>query len=443
MPCAVASCLVDDPTVATEPCNSCGKPTHHMCSNYVHESELNERWCSIQCVLNLRPDIGDMIIRGLSQGSSSAVSSSAAGPGSMEHILKTMTPRVERDTAKESLKAFVKTYKSKGKAKKLPTGGKPLPNTPMKRKSVLADLRKSYIGKILEISGEVTGTKDDKIMYKFHVTELNRRKLKGSSKMEPVLNLICENNPAMIMQEVPLASLKARLDLAPFDERRILTFEVDDGMLEALIEEKKKKRKKHVPREERIAASTPIPEVPDDTSEIPEENHEYSDEEEDMDESIVGVNTLLDVLESTRVGLYSNDIEPQIKVVQDDTAHANKIDLDNMQWTRCDFSDVKDDPLAFNSQTKVTSEALCARESPLSIFLLLAPHSLWEHVARCSEMKRRVLLKKMSSTEGRKDMKYIRSLYEATSDGYQRCRDYNVKSKGFDKFGQVHSSKNV
>ena len=151
MPCAVASCLVDDPTVATEPCNSCGKPTHHMCSNYVHESELNERWCSIQCVLNLRPDIGDMIIRGLSQGSSSAVSSSAAGPGSMEHILKTMTPRVERDTAKESLKAFVKTYKSKGKAKKLPTGGKPLPNTPMKRKSVLADLRKSYIGKILAV----------------------------------------------------------------------------------------------------------------------------------------------------------------------------------------------------------------------------------------------------------------------------------------------------
>ena len=95
-----------------------------------------------------------------------------------------------------------------------------------------------------------------------------------------------------------------------------------------------------------------------------------------MDESIVGVNTLLDVLESTRVGLYSNDIEPQIKVVQDDTAHANKIDLDNMQWTRCDYSDVKDDPLAFNRQTKVTSEALCARENPLSIFLLFATTKL-------------------------------------------------------------------
>ena len=60
-------------------------------------------------------------------------------------------------------------------------------------------------------------------MYKFHVTELNQRKLKGSSKMEPVLNLTCD----MIMHEVPLASMKARLDLAPFDERRILTFDVD------------------------------------------------------------------------------------------------------------------------------------------------------------------------------------------------------------------------
>jgi len=173
-------------------------------------------------------------------------------------------------------------------------------------------------------------------------------------------------------------------------------------MLETLIKEKKKKRKK-------VAASTPIPEVPDNTSEIPEEYHEYSDEEEDMDESIMGVNTLLDVLDSTRVGLYSNDIEPPMKVVRDDTAHANKIDLDNMQWTRCDFSDVKDDPLALNRQTKASSEALGARQNPLSIFLLLAPHSLWEHVARCSEMKRRVLLKKMSSKEGRKDMKYMNS----------------------------------
>ncbi len=37
---------------------------------------------------------------------------------------------------------------------------------------------------------------------------------------------------------------------------------------------------------------------------------------------------------------------------------------------------------------------------------------------------------------------YIRSLYEDTSDGYQRCRDYNVISKGFDKLGQVHGARN-
>ena len=128
-----------------------------------------------------------------------------------------------------------------------------------------------------------------------------------------------------------------------------------------------------------------------------------------MDECIMGVNTLLDAIDSTRVGLYSTDIEPPMKVVYDDTAHANTIDLDNLQWTRCDFSDVKDDPLAYNSQTKASSETLCARESPLSIFLLLAPHSLWEHVARCSEMKRRMLLKKMSTNEGRKDLKYMNS----------------------------------
>ena len=91
-----------------------------MCSNYVHESDLNERWCSLQCLLTARTDIGDKLIRDLNIGSTSAV-------GNMGHILQTLNPRVERNAEKDVLKEFVKVAKptnASKKGKKRPYVGK-------------------------------------------------------------------------------------------------------------------------------------------------------------------------------------------------------------------------------------------------------------------------------------------------------------------------------
>ena len=54
MPCAVKKCqIADDPTIWTDPCSTCAKPTHHICANTVHEDEdISLRFCSLACMLN-------------------------------------------------------------------------------------------------------------------------------------------------------------------------------------------------------------------------------------------------------------------------------------------------------------------------------------------------------------------------------------------------------
>ena len=52
--CAVKNCQIgDDPTIWTDPCSTCAKPTHHICANTVHEDEdISLRFCSLACMLN-------------------------------------------------------------------------------------------------------------------------------------------------------------------------------------------------------------------------------------------------------------------------------------------------------------------------------------------------------------------------------------------------------
>ena len=56
MPCAVKDCLfADDPNIWTDPCTTCGKPTHHLCANSVHADEdISQRFCSLACMLNAK-----------------------------------------------------------------------------------------------------------------------------------------------------------------------------------------------------------------------------------------------------------------------------------------------------------------------------------------------------------------------------------------------------
>ena len=129
MSCAVSTCFVEDPTVVIDPCSHCGKPTHHMCSNSVHESELHERWCSLQCVL-----------------AGTAGTSVTTDLRAYVKIAKTK-PKTKGKAS------------NKGKAKKVEA----TTDSTKTRKYVLSDLRKAYVGKVVAFSGkEVTGSIDDK-----------------------------------------------------------------------------------------------------------------------------------------------------------------------------------------------------------------------------------------------------------------------------------------
>ena len=234
--------------------------------------------------------------------------------------------------------------------------------------------------------------------------------MNGSSKLEPVVTLICENNSAMTMDEVPLESLKAQLDVAPFDERRILTFEIGDAVVEEMIEAKKNKRRKlpfdNIDVETEDQARPSI-------SQTQQEVHEYSDEEEDIDDSYNGAITMLDAIAGARRGLDSHaaDNEPTSPFNNDVIEDPVDVDIDltRIQWTRCDFNDVEDDPLAFNNQTKATPETLTASECPLSMFLHMVPHFVWDHIASCTEEKRLALVSRQSQDMARKDHKYMKT----------------------------------
>jgi hypothetical protein len=287
--------------------------------------------------------------------------------------------------------------KVKGAKTKKPKNSNSTPNQKpkQKRKGPLQDLRARYIGKKLELSGlEVTGNPADSTLYKFYVSEVNRRKL-GGDKLIPVLNFICETNPKVSMSDVPLDIFKDRLDAAQVDKSRIMTQPISDEAVAALITAKRNKRRKLVM--DNCVESVDM----DDT--LPDPTHQYSDEEED-ELPIHGFSMLDSIIESRR-GLDVEDAEPIS--IHGKIDEESEVNLDELHWTRCDYNDIPaDDSDAYSQTTRPTREALDASSTPLSLLLLLLPHSFWENVSRFSEAKRQSIIMKLSDTN-RHDLKYL------------------------------------
>ena len=211
--------------------------------------------------------------------------------------------------------------------------------------------------------------------------------------------------------------MKEKVDLASFDESRILSFECGEGALEEMIQAKKNKRRKLIPdcAKDNEKQSEQSGDKEPRSGEIPQssDHYEYSDEDEDINDSYNGAVTFLDSVDAGRRGLdsHEDDNEPcsiRSNEVIEETV-APDVDLTSLAWTRCDFNDVEDDALAFNNQTKPCHETVLASESPLTMFMLMVPHVLWEHIAKCSEMKRVALIHQNSFYNNRNDMKYMKT----------------------------------
>ena len=112
---------------------------------------------------------------------------------------------------------------------------------------VLTDLRAAYVGKVLYLtSREITDKSvDDSMVYKSHVTEVNRRKFGGKTMIQCV-SMVRETNPLLSIQDAPLEKFKLRLDSAQFDERRLLNLEITAEKADRLIQSKRRTKRRTV-----------------------------------------------------------------------------------------------------------------------------------------------------------------------------------------------------
>ena len=136
----------------------------------------------------------------------------------------------------------------------------------------------------------------------------------------------------------------------------------------------------------------------------------YSDDEVD------GIATnffgILDSVAESRRGLNVDDAEPASSEEIPELPGMDK-NVEEIRWTRADFNDVpNDDPDAFAQTTRPSSEGIAACLTPLSLLMFFVPHGLWEHIARCSEMKRVALVANIETT-GRRDLKYMMTPVQA------------------------------
>ena len=266
----------------------------------------------------------------------------------------------------------------------------------------------------------------DNLIYKFHVTDVNRRKLGGSTNLTPVVALTCITNPLLSMVDIPLGMLKGWLDIAPFDDQRVLYQEIPQEELERMLAVKKSKRRKLV-----VDTSESTVHLGDDDADVvigdvigdvvgdgadavADYRYEYSDEEED-DMPTTGF-TMIDSIIEARRAFDVEDAEPlNVKPIPEPPEADDKT-VEETQWTRCVHDDVPfDDPEGFTQATRPSQATFDHSSSPLTLFLHLMPHSFWEHIARCSDKKRRALLDHSDGedsptvgTPRRNDQKYMR-----------------------------------
>ena len=365
--CAVANCAFgDDPDLATTPCSRCGEATHHMCANTIHQDEdISKRFCSLSCLLESQDDPTELPFSQM--------------PLSLD-VPCSLNPRSSLDpTQVQSVATYVKVKKiSKRRNKQL----KPRVASTPKRVSAVSILRQSYVGKVLILKGnEIDDHLNDTCSYKFHVTEINRRKL-GGTQMVSCVSMTCETNPLLSIENAPLDNFIERLDAASFDDRKLLQMEFTADQAEELIKNKTRKRRRidfsgtvstvepDNVEETKCVGSTGVSEQVEANS-----TYTYSDDEEDSDLPIHGF-TILDSIVESRRGLDVEDAEPirQASVIPE-PPEAN-MTLEQTQWTRCDFVDVQDDPKAFTQSTRASGEALKSSSSPISLFIFMLPHSL-------------------------------------------------------------------
>ena len=144
-------------------------------------------------------------------------------------------------------------------------------------------------------------TIDQSMVFKFHVTEANRRKF-GGDKLIQCVSMVCETNPLLSIQDASLDKFKDRLDASQFDERRVLQLEITAEKADELIEQKRRQRRRTA-FDEHVRSEEPEEETKEALIE-PEPEHVYSDvEETDEPTQAFAAMSLLDSIVESRRGL--------------------------------------------------------------------------------------------------------------------------------------------
>ena len=90
--------------------------------------------------------------------------------------------------------------------------------------------------------------------------------------------------------------------------------------------------------------------------------------------------------------------------------------LDSMRWSRSIHGDVDDDEETSTEQSRPSDQFIQECKDPLSCLLQILPHSFWEHIAWCTEKKRKHLVGLQESLEessNRHDRKWAKKPIEA------------------------------
>jgi hypothetical protein len=324
-------------------------------------------------------------------------------------LVPTQSPSQDLQTqlrVRSDLRAFNKVPRVQGQKKKntrTPTND--LDQPLRKRRSILQELKDKYMGKVLYIdrSDIIEDSADSDDTLEYHVTGLTRKKLDG--KMEAFVTLTCVTNKRWTLKDVPLLRFKNRLDMA---EQVVHTLcPVVPMDIHAAVSERRLQSRRRLD----------MPAIDETKEEEPRGVYISDDDNDD------GLNDGLDddglTFVRRRHGLEieaeaADNTQQQINDPLLSTEQQTY--LNNMEWSRSVHGDVGDDPEASTEQSRPADQFIRECKDPLSCLLQILPHSFWEHIAWCTEKKRKHLVGLQEATEGpsnRHDTKWTKRPIEA------------------------------
>ena len=322
--------------------------------------------------------------------------------------LPVTTQRRQTESVLPDLRAFNKVPRVQKRKKKQTTTTNDLEQPIRKRTSAIQVLKEQYMGRVLFIDrcDIVQDSADNDEALEYHVTSLCRKKV--NDRMETFVTLTCVSNKRWTLKDAPLSMFRTRLDLAE-QATHTLYPQVSADVHEEITARRLSRRRLELPA---------IQEGKEESKEDEPSQANISDDEDERN-AFDGFNDGL-ILERRRRHGLDTEAEAadrsQVRIDDPLLSVDEQNYLDNMQWSRSTHGDVNDDAEANTDQSRPTDQFIQECKDPLSCLLQLLPHGFWEHIAWCTEKKRKALVGLEDSLEGsskRHDQKWTKKPIEA------------------------------